>query len=295
MSSGGFVSWDTIWEKKEMVTTDRGKINVYSLSGPGPFAIFCIHGAGHSALSFSLFAQQMKGVASVFAFDLKCHGETEGDPAKDLSIENLAKDSASVINALQPEHTRTILIGHSLGGSIIVHTVPLLNSKPFSCVVIDTIEGLALAAMPRMNFILSSRPKSFNSEREAINYISTSGEMMNSRSAALSAPGRIKMKDGSLTWITDLRPSEPYWNGWFKGFADLFLKTPGFKILILTNINNMDTPFVIGHMSGKFQLEIVGGANHCIHEDYPDSVAKIIKDFIKRILDDPYSSQNLFK
>lgn len=35
---------------------------------------FCIHGAGHSALSFALLAKEVKKFGMLVAFDLKGHG-----------------------------------------------------------------------------------------------------------------------------------------------------------------------------------------------------------------------------
>jgi protein phosphatase methylesterase 1 len=115
-----------------------------------------------------------------------------------------------------------------------------------------------------------------------------SGEMSNKTSAAVSVQGRLKLADGVYKWVTDLLPSEPHWVSWFKGFADCFIKAPTYKVLILPNIDRLDTPFTIGHMSGKFQLEIVHGTNHCMHEDCPGDITTIVKNFIERLTAVPY-------
>lgn len=276
-----FEPWKTYWDKKESVVTDRGTFNVYSTESEGDFSLVCVHGAGHSGLSFSLLAECMRGTCSVYAPDFKCHGETPGDPAKDLSIENLTDDCVAVVKAVVPEGKLVIILGHSLGGSVATKASYIL--KPKGLFILDTIEGIALAAMPGMRHIVTSRPQSFNTPREAIRFIATSGELMNSKSAEVSAQGRVTLKDGKYVWITNLLPSEPFWVSWFKGFADTFIKAPTYKVLILPNIDRLDTPFTIGHMSGKFQLEIVHGTNHCMHEDRPHDISEIIKNFIERI------------
>ena len=282
MSSDDFAPYTAYWAAKQTIKTPRGDFNCYSTtSEKKDFVMLCIHGAGHSGLSYSLLAKDLVDTCAVFAPDLKCHGETPGDPAKDLSIGNLIEDVVAIAKAIKPENSRLLLMGHSLGGS--VATKAAYQLKPAGLFVLDTIEGIAIAAMPGMRHIVTSRPQKFKTAKDAIKYIATSGEMNNWESAKVSAQGRVCLKDGEYVWITDLLPSEREWTGWFKGFADAFTKAPTYKILILPNIDRLDTPFTIGHMSGKFQLEIVHGTNHCIHEDRPQDIVTIVNNFIERL------------
>lgn len=281
-----FVKWDQYWDSKDMINVEgHGEFNVYSTKTESDFIMICIHGAGHSGLSFSLLAEKMRTICSVIAPDLKCHGDTRGDESQDLSIDKLTRDVAALCEALNPEDKKLIILGHSLGGSIATRAISHIKPKPVCLVVLDTIEGVAMVSMPRMKSILSGRPSSFNTEGEAVRYVSSSGEMNNSKSAAASLPGRL-IKDGNVyKWRTNLLPSEPFWNDWFLDFADAFIKAPTYKILILPDVDRLDKPFTIGHMSGKFQLEIVQGSCHCIHEDKPDDIARIVKNFIRRLSD----------
>ena len=279
--SDEFTPWNVYWDKKEVISTDRGSFNTYYTTNDADFVLLCVHGAGHSGLSFSLLAQKVRDSCQVFAFDLKCHGETPGDPSKDLSIDGLSDDVVCLAKKILPEGKRLLLMGHSLGGSIATHAAYKL--KPAGLFVLDTIEGIALAAMPGMRHIVTSRPQSFKSPREAIRYVASSGEMMNEESSAVSTQGRVHLENGKYVWTTNLLPSEPFWVPWFKGFAQLFINAPTYKIIILPNIDRLDTPFTIAHMQGKFQLEIVQGTYHCIHEDSPGSIAEILKNFLERL------------
>ena len=281
-SEEGFEPYSTYWDEKKTLETSRGSFNCYfSQSEKKDFVMLCIHGAGHSGLSFSLLAQELKSSCAVIAPDLKCHGETPGDASKDLSLDNLTADVIEIAKAVKPEKSKLILLGHSLGGSIATRAAYQL--KPSGLLVLDTIEGIAITAMPGMRHIVTSRPQSFKTARDAVRFIATSGEMMNNKSAKVSAQGRVALKDGEYRWITDLLPSEREWTGWFRGFADAFVKAPSYKILVLPNIDRLDTPFTIGHMSGKFQLEICHGTNHCMHEDRPQDIASIVNNFIERM------------
>lgn len=51
---------------------------------------FCIHGAGHSALSFATLAKEVKNFGTLLAYDLKGHGFSKKDVGNyDFSIETL--------------------------------------------------------------------------------------------------------------------------------------------------------------------------------------------------------------
>ncbi|OHT07361.1 Clan SC, family S33, methylesterase-like serine peptidase [Tritrichomonas foetus] len=283
MSETTFTPWSKYWDKKEMIEVPgRGSFNTYSNEGKSNYVIVCVHGAGHSALSFSLFASLLKGAFKIFAYDLKCHGDTPGDESKDLGINSLVDDLIEFCKVVQPENTHLIVMGHSLGGSIAARAA--LSHHMSAVIVIDTIEGTATGSMPQMKNILLQRPSYFDSPSEAIEYIATSGEMMNFESAAVSAQGRFKTdEEGRLVWRTDLIKCEKDWMGWFEGFADAFLKSRPYKVLVLPDINRLDTPFTIGHMSGKFQLEVILETNHCIHEDQPNHVASMVVKLVKRL------------
>lgn len=82
-----------------------------------------------------------------------------------------------------------------------------------------------------------------------------------------AAPGSHRWR-----WKVDLEATEPYWGEWFAGLSAAFLAAPVAKLLVLAGINTLDTPLVIGQMQGKFQLHVVEGVGHAVHEDAPDKV-----------------------
>jgi len=57
----------------------------------------CLHGAGHSAMSFAAFAEKMKTDMTVYTFDFRGHGDHYCDNETDLSEETLIQDTLKVI------------------------------------------------------------------------------------------------------------------------------------------------------------------------------------------------------
>lgn len=278
-----FGNWNDYWEHKDIIEIpERGSFNVYSNRANSPYCIICCHGAGHSALSFSLLAKQLKGMFTFISPDMKCHGDTPGNPSTDLTIDSLSEDFIELCKVLQPKNTHLILIGHSLGGCICARAALVIHIS--AILTIDTIEGPVLENLPAMKQVLLRRPQKFDDEAQCINYAVSCGEIQNYESAIISASGRFKKDaEGKYIWRTDLLKSEGTWTGWFSHFADNFLKSSAYKVVILPDINRLDTPFTIAHMSGKFQLEVIWGTTHCIHEDKPEEFVRILQRLVARI------------
>jgi hypothetical protein len=69
-------------------------------------------------------------------------------------------------------------------------------------------------------------------------------------------------------------PSQDYWTEWFQEFADIFIRAPTYKVLLLPDIDRLDKSFLIGQMSGTC---------YCMHEDSPCDIAAIIEKLIDRL------------
>lgn len=86
----------------------------------------------------------------------------------------------------------TCCIGHSMGASVVVHA---MDSMDMSCVhgaiLIDVVEGTALASLPYMQQVLHQRPASFSSLEAAVEWYLRSGMGKNRESASVSMPGML--------------------------------------------------------------------------------------------------------
>ena len=283
------------WKKyfKHQIFIEDNKLPIYYTGDSGPNLI-CLHGAGHSALSFSLLAELAKNFR-VISFDFRGHGFNTIQPATDLSIDTLISETEKVlleVNKLFPDETM-IILGHSLGGAVATKAVCHILKTEFNkdlydkiqgVIIIDVIEGSAMEALPFMMNVVQKRENNFDSINSAIYYMSST-QIRNVESCRISIPPLLKEgKDVKgkkvYQWKTDLVSSEKYWPDWYKNLSNDFLsiKTP--KCLILTDTNELDTPLTIGHMQGKFKLVVIKGTGHFIQEDDPKALIENIDDFI---------------
>lgn len=290
---------------------------------PKPPVLFvCVHGAGYSGLAFAALAKELTGHdlagerIGVLTFDARGHGKTKStvtesqDEVEDMSLATLTEDLVGILREMFPIPTRSdaaakvdesvkiILVGHSMGGAVVVSACPIIQSligvagginikEIVGVAVLDVVEGTALEALHGMNALISSRPTGFESIEKAIEWHVRTKTVSNADSARISVPslfvdgGEI----GSSTrwkWKTDLAKTERFWEGWFTSLSSKFLACRTAKLLILAGADRLDKELMIGQMQGKFQQEVFIDAGHCLQEDVPGKTAVTLLDFYRR-------------
>ena len=282
------------WKKyfPNQILIDKSVPVYYNNNNRGP-NLFCLHGAGHSALSFSLLSELSKNYRLI-SYDFRGHANNTSEPKDQLSMETLVSDTEKVllkINELFPKDN-IVVLGHSLGGAVAVKTCCHIFKTEFNkdlydkiqgIIVVDVIEGSAMESLPFMRSVIEKRQDEFNSINEAISYMASS-QIRNLQSCRVSIPPllkQIKNKKGKkvYTWKTDLLATEKFWPDWYKDLSKEFLSIKIPKALILTDTNELDTPLTVGQMQGKFKLGVIKGTGHFIMEDDPESMMEQINQF----------------
>jgi protein phosphatase methylesterase 1 len=207
--------WSDYFHDYVDVAVDCGTFRVYR-SKPteieGSPVLVLLHGGGFSALSWAVFSTEITSLIHIqcLAIDFRGHGDTKTDDDDDLSAPTMANDIASVINKLYEDKAPNILImGHSMGGAIAVHIADL-NLLPHlvGIIVIDVVEGTALESLQSMQSYLRSRPTSFKSIQNAIEWCVRSGQIRNIESAKVSMPGQIVNNETHILAASELPLSE---------------------------------------------------------------------------------------
>ncbi|XP_010245725.1 PREDICTED: protein phosphatase methylesterase 1 [Nelumbo nucifera] len=281
------LEWSGYFDQEDDITFPGSNdvYHVYKAGAEGP-VVFCLHGGGYSGLSFALSASKIKEKARVVAMDLRGHGKSITENDIDLSIETLCNDVLAVIKAMFGDSPPAIvLVGHSMGGSVAVHVAAKKEIRSLAgLVVVDVVEGTAMASLIHMQKVLSSRMQHFSSIEKAIEWSVKGGSLRNIESARLSIPSTLKYDDSKKCYIyrTRLEETEGYWRGWYEGLSEKFLSCPVPKLLLLAGTDRLDRSLTIGQMQGKFQMEVVRHTGHAIQEDASDEFASLILNFIAR-------------
>uniref|UniRef100_A0A0E0H1A6 Protein phosphatase methylesterase 1 n=1 Tax=Oryza nivara TaxID=4536 RepID=A0A0E0H1A6_ORYNI len=255
-------------ERRVAIPDTEDVFNVYMAESEGP-VVFCLHGGGYSGLSFALAASRMKEKARVVSMDLRGHGKSTTSDDSDLSIETLSSDVIAVLHTLYGDSPPAIiLVGHSMGGSVAIHVAAKKVIRNLhGLVVIDVVEGTAMASLIHMQKILANRAQHFPSIEKAIEWSVKGGPLRNIDSARVSIPSTLKYDES---------------REWYEGLSEKFLSCPVQKVLLLAGTDRLDRALTIGQMQGKFQMVVVRHTGHAIQEDVPEEFASHILNFIAR-------------
>jgi pimeloyl-ACP methyl ester carboxylesterase len=117
----------------------------YQTAGEGPVSVVFVHGwlcdRGYWRDQLEEFAQ----VHRVVALDLAGHGDS-GLNRDDWTFPAFGEDVAAVINGLGLE--RVVLVGHSMGGPVIVEAARIAPQKVIGLVGVDTLQNPDAPGMP---------------------------------------------------------------------------------------------------------------------------------------------------
>ncbi|KAL3513350.1 hypothetical protein ACH5RR_026067 [Cinchona calisaya] len=287
------LDWSGFFDREDDVCVPGSNdvFHVYLAGTQGP-VIFCLHGGGYTGLSFALSASKIKEKARVVAMDFRGHGKSSTENELDLSMETLCSDVLAVLKTMYGDTPPAIvLVGHSMGGSVAVHVAArkLLPSLS-GLVVVDVVEGTAMASLIHMQKILTNRLQHFSTIEKAIEWSVKGGSLRNIESACVSIPSTLLYDDSKrcYTHRAKLEETEQYWRGWYEGLSEKFLSSPVPKLLLLAGTDRLDRALTIGQMQGKFHMVVVRQTGHAIQEDVPDEFANLILNFISRNRIGPY-------
>ncbi|EFJ23678.1 hypothetical protein SELMODRAFT_415578 [Selaginella moellendorffii] len=291
-SKFGALPWTDYFDEELDVEIGQDSFHVYLAGTQGP-VLFCLHGGGSSGLSFALSARMLKEKVKVAAMDMRGHGSTRTSDDLDLSAETLCQDVLDVIRTMYKNDPPSIvLIGHSMGGAIATRVAAKRVLRTLAgLIVVDVVEGTAIASLIHMQKLLSNRPPAFPSVEKAIEWNVKGGSLRNIDSARVSIPPTLKYNEErkcsiysacSYVWLTPLEKSERHWRGWYEGLSDIFLSAPVAKVLLLAGTDRLDKSLTIGQMQGKFQMIVVRHTGHAIQEDVPEEFSSLVLTFVAR-------------
>lgn len=211
-----------------------------------------------------------------------------------MSLESLTSDLLHVIQSTKeqmhwPSMPPLILVGHSLGGSVVTNAAATGTLGPalLAYAVLDIVERTAIEALSSMDGYLKTRPATFPSLEAGIDWHLRTHLIRNAASARISVPPLLTptKKDSpaqKYSWRTDLAATSPFWPDWFTHLSSRFLTSRGGKLLLLAGTERLDTEMMIGQMQGKYALQIFPEAGHFLHEDCPEKTAQAVVELYRR-------------
>ena len=123
----------------DSVAASDGLMIHYEVVGDSPQTVVLIHGWGGDRTYWKYQIPYLKKKYTVVAIDLAGHGES-GLKREHWTISSLGADVAAVINKLDLD--KFVLIGHSMGGAVIIEAALHFPDKVLGLVGVDTFQDL---------------------------------------------------------------------------------------------------------------------------------------------------------
>jgi pimeloyl-ACP methyl ester carboxylesterase len=139
------VSRDKLRPEPRQVTSSDGVSISYDVTGGSEPALVFVHGWAGRRQHWDQQLETFAGDHLVVRVDLAGHGES-GTDRRRWTIAAFADDVAAVVNSLTL--TRVVLIGHSLGGSVVVSAASRLGDRVVGVIGVDTWSALGADYRP---------------------------------------------------------------------------------------------------------------------------------------------------
>ncbi len=248
--------------------------------------LILLHGLFGSSDNWMWFAKNLSALLplSVYTVDLRNHGRSPHHPV--FSMEALIDDLANFI--VQNDIENPILMGHSLGGKIILNYL----KEPIS---VDT-KSVIIADMGMRNYemryhhvelldLMKNAPMEDFSDRKEIEYY-FSTKILSQRLAQFVLKNIKRNAENKFSWKINLEAIDLYLEGLI-GKVDFEnpIEIPALFIKGADSdyINNIDKEIILQHFKNP-QIVEIHNAGHWLHADNPIDFEKAVIEFLKNSL-----------
>ncbi len=149
-------------------TTGSGGVPIeYDIAGSGDTALIFVHGwscdRSYWREQMSVFARDYR----VVAVDLGGHGASPAN-RDDWSIESFGQDVAAVAAGVDADHV--VLIGHSMGGRVVLDAAKRLGERLAGIIAVDTLKSVSTrpVSAERAAEMFTTSPEEFRTRMEAL-------------------------------------------------------------------------------------------------------------------------------
>lgn len=115
----------------------------YKLFGSGPKLLFCFHGYGREADTFSILEKRLGNIFTIVAIDIPFHGRTDWKEELIVQPKYIQQFLLQIRSSLNKENIKFTLLGFSMGGRIALYLAQTMADK---------VEKLILLAPDGLNF-----------------------------------------------------------------------------------------------------------------------------------------------
>jgi pimeloyl-ACP methyl ester carboxylesterase len=275
--------------------SDRLKLQFWDYGQDGKPSLVLVHGGLDHARSWDWVARSLREQYHVYALDLRGHGNSAWAPGAMYSVVEHVLDLSALLDIIDDFPIR--LVGHSLGGIVVLHYAGVYPDRALKAV---SIEGIGFPAKHRVQGPASHRlrywieavrnsegrvPRSFpDLDAAAARMKEANPHLSDEVARHLTLHGTNWNSDGSMTWKFDnyARAISPYGHH-IDDAVELFghIKSP---TLLFWGLESFAPP---PHDDARVQairdcrLVTVAHAGHWVHHDQLDLFLRETSAFLQ--------------
>lgn len=125
----------------ETVRAEDGSAQRYEVAGDGEPTIVFVHGWSCHRAFWNEQIRRFKRVRRVLAVDLAGHGESEAGARTEWTMQAFGADVVRACDAAKLD--RVVLVGHSMGGAVVLEATKLMGDRVVGIVGVDTLHDVA--------------------------------------------------------------------------------------------------------------------------------------------------------
>ena len=246
----------------------------YSIDGSGDNAVVFIHGwscdKGYWDFQVPYFAKNYK----VIAIDLPGHGESLYD-REEWSMKAFGQDVAAIVEGLDLK--QVVLVGHSMGGSVILEAASILGNRVKGLIGVDTFQDFE-SVFPEDQFKSFFQPFQDNFVETTKNFVRsmfppTADSLLIESIASDMSPAPREVALGSFQGLFEFTPIPVLEQ----------IKVPIFCI----NSDMYPVNIEAGKKySTKFEIRFMKGYGHFLHQEDPDMFNKMLEEILEELFSD---------
>jgi pimeloyl-ACP methyl ester carboxylesterase len=247
----------------------------YRLYGRGDALVVLVHGWSCDSNYWQAQLPALRDHYAVATVDLAGHGGS-GSNRDDWSMAAFGDDVVRVVNAL-PEYTKVVLVGHSMGGPVIVEAARRLKGRVVGVIGVDTMRGIGAPQPPAAE--TAERLKAF--EQDFIG--TTRAFVTNTFFVPDSDPALVRRiaDDMSLAPPEVALPAIKALNAWD---AETALKDAAVPVTLINAAQPPTDGARIAALAPAFKLVTQAGVGHFLMMEKPDAFNPLLRAEIDALL-----------
>jgi pimeloyl-ACP methyl ester carboxylesterase len=276
--------------------SQRLRLHYVDWGGAAKPPLVLVHGGRDHARSFDAVARALRHRFRVIAPDLRGHGDSDWAVGGSYAMAELVLDLDRLVEFLGPEPVS--LLGHSLGGAVVLHYAGLRPERVRKLVAIEglgaspAMRGEMLAAAPwerlgrfveTMRRIAGRQPRRYPSlELAAARMREANAFLSDAQALHLTRHGVRRNEDGTFSWKFDNyihapSPARPD----FDGLEALWGRI-ACPVLLVRGAKSWASDPVLDGRAAAFRdarLVNVEGAGHWVHHDRLETFLEAVNAF----------------